>query len=94
MKIKPIDGLEAKLAASEDAESLGDRHFALDLYDNEPALTLELEFTPKGDQVWISARDDDVVRVYDPRTLRLLRELPAEKPSGIFFTARAHRIGY
>ena len=48
MKIKPIDGLEAKLAASEDAESLGDRHFALDLYDNEPALTLELEFTPKG----------------------------------------------
>ena len=48
MKIKPIDGLEAKLATSEDAESLGDRHFALDLYDNEPALTLELEFTPKG----------------------------------------------
>jgi protein NirF len=55
---------------------------------------MHLEFTPKGDQVWISARDDDVVRVYDPRTLRLLRELPAEKPSGIFFTARAHRIGY
>jgi protein NirF len=55
---------------------------------------MHLEFTPKGDQVWVSARDEDVVRVYDPRTLRLLRELPAEKPSGIFFTARAHRIGY
>jgi protein NirF len=55
---------------------------------------MHLEFTPKGDQVWISARDDDVVRVYDPRTLRLLQELPAEKPSGIFFTARGQRIGY
>jgi protein NirF len=55
---------------------------------------MHLEFTPKGDQVWISARDDDAVRVYDPRTLRLLQELPAEKPSGIFFTARATRIGY
>jgi protein NirF len=55
---------------------------------------MHLEFTAKGDQVWISARDDDAVRVYDPRTLRLLRELPAEKPSGIFFTARGQRIGY
>lgn len=55
---------------------------------------MHLEFTPKGDAVWLSARDDDVVRVYDPRTLRLLRELPAEKPSGIFFAARGQRIGY
>lgn len=55
---------------------------------------MHLEFTPKGEAVWISARDEDVVRVYDPRTLRLIKELPAEKPSGIFFTARAHRIGY
>ncbi|MGZ8995022.1 MAG: cytochrome D1 domain-containing protein [Rhodospirillales bacterium] len=55
---------------------------------------MHLELTPKGDQVWISARDDDRVRVYDPRSLRLLTELPAEKPSGIFFAARAHRIGY
>ena len=57
-------------------------------------VVMHLEFTPKGDAVWLSARDDDVVRVYDPRTLRLLRELPAEKPSGIFFAARAQRIGY
>lgn len=55
---------------------------------------MHLEFTPKGDQVWISARDDDAVRVHDPRTLRLLRELPAEKPSGIFFTSRAQQIGF
>jgi len=54
---------------------------------------MHLEFTPKGDQVWISARDDDAVRVYDPHSFRLLKELPAEKPSGIFFTARAQRIG-
>ncbi len=29
---------------------------------------MHLEFTPKGDQVWISARDDDRVCIYDPRT--------------------------
>ncbi|MCU0838956.1 MAG: protein nirF [Rhodospirillales bacterium] len=55
---------------------------------------MHLEFTPKGEEVWISARDDDRVRVYATRTLRLLKELAAEKPSGIFFAARAHRIGY
>lgn len=55
---------------------------------------MHLEFTPKGDAVWISVRDDDAVKVYDPRSLRVLKELPADKPSGIFFTARAHRIGY
>lgn len=49
MKIKPIDGLEARLAASEDAEVLGERHYALDLYDNEPMLTLEIEFGKKGE---------------------------------------------
>lgn len=48
MKIKPIEGLEAKLKASEDAEELDDKHYSLDLYDNDPALTLEIEFTPKG----------------------------------------------
>lgn len=55
---------------------------------------MHLEFTPKGDAVWISVRDDDAIKVYDPRSLRMLKELPADKPSGIFFTARAHRIGY
>lgn len=55
---------------------------------------MHLEFTPKGDAAWISVRDDDAIKVYDPRSLRMLKELPADKPSGIFFTARAHRIGY
>jgi protein NirF len=54
---------------------------------------LHLEFTPRGDQVWVSARDDDLVRVYDAETLAVLATLPARKPSGIFFTARANRIG-
>lgn len=55
---------------------------------------MHLEFTPKGDQVWISVRDEDRVRIYDPRTLAELGSIAAEKPSGIFFTARAHRLGY
>ncbi|MFO1154235.1 MAG: cytochrome D1 domain-containing protein [Rhodospirillales bacterium] len=54
---------------------------------------MHLEFTPKGDQVWISARDDDRVRIYDPRTLLELGSIVAEKPSGIFFAARANRLG-
>jgi protein NirF len=55
---------------------------------------LHLEFTPRGEQVWISVRDADRVDVYDTRSLALLGSLPADKPSGIFMTARAHRIGY
>jgi protein NirF len=54
---------------------------------------LHMEFTPKGEEVWVSARDDDRVIVYDTETFRELARLPADKPSGIFFTARAHRLG-
>lgn len=54
---------------------------------------LHMEFTPRGEAVWVSARDDDRVVVYDTASLRRLAELPADKPSGIFFTARAFRIG-
>jgi protein NirF len=54
---------------------------------------LHLEFTPRGEQVWLSARDDDKVLVYDPETFAKLGELVADKPSGIFFTHRATRIG-
>ncbi len=54
---------------------------------------LHLEFTPRGEQVWLSARDDDKVVIYDSATFRKVGELPADKPSGIFFTPRAHRIG-
>ena len=54
---------------------------------------LHLEFTPRGEQVWLSVRDADRVEVYDPGTFERLATLAADKPSGIFLTARAHRIG-
>ena len=34
---------------------------------------LHMEFTPRGEQVWISARDDDKVVVYDTATSRVMR---------------------
>jgi len=55
---------------------------------------LHLEFTPRGEAVWISARDDNRVVVYDTATLEPIATLPADSPSGIFFTARAARMGF
>ena len=55
---------------------------------------LHMEFTPRGEAVWISARDDNRVAVFDTNTLQLLGELPVSSPSGIFFTPRAARIGF
>ncbi len=54
---------------------------------------LHMEFTPRGEEVWISVRDKDEVQVYDTETFELLHRLPVDKPSGIFFTSRAHRTG-
>jgi protein NirF len=54
---------------------------------------LHMEFTPRGESVWISARDDDRVLIYDTATFAKLGEIAADKPSGIFFTSRAARIG-
>jgi protein NirF len=55
---------------------------------------LHMEFTPRGEEVWISVRDADRIDVIDTRTFERVASLDASKPSGIFFTARAHRIGY
>ena len=55
---------------------------------------LHLEFTPRGEQVWISSRDDDRVTVYDTRTYAELARLAADKPSGIFLVSRAFRTGF
>jgi len=55
---------------------------------------LHLEFTPRGDAVWISARDDDRVLVYDTASFSRLGSLPIDGPSGIFFTSRAARTGF
>ncbi|MDR5866863.1 cytochrome D1 domain-containing protein [Halomonas koreensis] len=54
---------------------------------------LHMEFTPRGEHVWVSARDSDRITVYDTHTFEALAELDSESPSGIFFTDRAHRIG-
>jgi len=54
---------------------------------------LHMEFTPRGEEVWVSVRDDDQIKVYDTETFAEVATLPADKPSGIFFTARAHKIG-
>lgn len=54
---------------------------------------LHMEFTPRGEQVWISARDSNQVTVYDTRTFEVIATLPMNKPSGIFFTDRAHKTG-
>ena len=51
------------------------------------------DVTPRGEAVWISVRDKDEVQVYDTHTFKKSATLKAEKPSGIFFTARAHKIG-
>jgi protein NirF len=54
---------------------------------------LHMEFAPRGENVWLSVRDADQVQIYDTETFERVAQLDAEKPSGIFFTARAHRTG-
>ncbi|MDU8941844.1 cytochrome D1 domain-containing protein [Ovoidimarina sediminis] len=54
---------------------------------------LHMEFAPRGHRVWLSVRDADRIDVYDTRTFEKLAEIPADTPSGIFFTARAHKSG-
>jgi protein NirF len=55
---------------------------------------LHMEFTPRGENVWISARDDHKVAIYDTASFARVGEIDAESPSGIFFTSRAARIGF
>ena len=55
---------------------------------------LHMEFSPRGENVWLSARDDNKVLIYDTATFIRLGEIAADSPSGIFFTARANRIGF
>jgi len=55
---------------------------------------LHMEFTPRGEQVWVSARDDNKVVIYDTATFEKIGEIIAQAPSGIFFASRAARIGF
>jgi protein NirF len=54
---------------------------------------LHMEFEPRGGEAWVSIRDEDRIDVYDTKTFERVATMPAKKPSGIFLTARAHRIG-
>jgi len=54
---------------------------------------LHMEFSPRGEEVWMSVRDLDQVKVFDTATFAEKTSFPVDKPSGIFFTARAHKIG-
>ena len=54
---------------------------------------LHMEFTPRGENVWVSVRDSNEVHIYDTASQTLIKKLPVKSPSGIFFTNRAHQIG-
>ncbi|WP_374590421.1 cytochrome D1 domain-containing protein [Aquabacterium sp.] len=73
----------------------------IDTASNQVVKTLEpgkavlhLEFTPRGEQVWISSRDANHVSVIDTSSFDTLATLPLDAPSGVFFTPRAGRIGF
>ncbi len=55
---------------------------------------LHMEFAPRGENVWLSARDDNKVIIYRTADFAKLGELEVDSPSGIFFTSRAGRIGF
>ncbi len=54
---------------------------------------LHMEFTPRGEEVWVSVRDENKLLVYDTESFTQLKQLFADKPSGIFFSSRAHKMG-
>lgn len=60
---------------------------------NPGKAVLHMEFTPRGEHVWMSARDDNKVKVFDTSNFEEIESMDADSPSGIFFTARAHKIG-
>lgn len=55
---------------------------------------LHMEFAPRGESVWLSARDDNKVVIHNTTTFAKQAEIAADNPSGIFFTSRAVRIGF
>ncbi|MBI3368823.1 MAG: protein nirF [Burkholderiales bacterium] len=57
------------------------------------AAVLHLEFTPRGEAVWISSRDANRVSVVDTASFETLATLNVDSPSGIFFASRAARPG-
>ena len=54
---------------------------------------LHMEFEPRGEEVWVSVRDENRVLVYNTRDITITSTVEADTPSGIFLSARAHRTG-
>jgi len=54
---------------------------------------LHMEFSPRGEEIWISVRDENKIMVFNTNTLKLINTMEAKNPSGIFFTNRAGKIG-
>ena len=54
---------------------------------------LHMEFEPRGEQVWASVRDEGRIAIFDTGSFEELDTIAAQKPSGIFFTSRAHKTG-
>jgi len=54
---------------------------------------LHMEFSPRGEHVWMSVRDENRIDIVDTETFEVVNSIKADKPSGIFFTNRAHKIG-
>ena len=54
---------------------------------------LHMEFSPRGEKIWVSVRDENKIVVIDTKTLKIIKEIKAHRPSGIFFSSRAHKIG-
>jgi protein NirF len=78
-----------------------DRVQVIDAVTRQVVKTLEpgkagmhMEFTPRGEAVWISSRDANRVSVFDTKSFATLATLPLDAPSGVFFTSRAARIGF
>ena len=57
------------------------------------AAVLHMEFTPKGEAVWISSRDANRVSVIDTLSFETLATIDVNAPSGIVFASRAARLG-
>ena len=55
---------------------------------------LHMEFAPRGESIWLSARDDNKVVIHNTATFAKQGEISAQSPSGIFFTTRAARTGF
>lgn len=54
---------------------------------------LHMEFSSRGEEVWASVRDENRVDVFDTESFERKASLAVDKPSGIFFTQRAHQGG-